>query len=138
MEQPIAGEITTDRYGRSVPKHAHGTENLGEVHCVFRRILQAATELFERIVNPDLLVRRMYLTATHAVRESEAPEKDAFEQLDLFTDYQALDAKKEEEKQNGRKRSAGRSDAGYKEEIREERDPAGDESGGRSYRKRPQ
>lgn len=94
------GEITTDRYGRSVPKHAHGTENLGEYTASSRRILQAATELFERIVNPDLLVRRMYLTATHAVRESEAPEKDAFEQLDLFTDYQALDAKKEEEKQS--------------------------------------
>lgn len=97
------GEITTDRYGRSVPKHAHGTENLGEYTASSRRILQAATELFERIVNPDLLVRRMYLTATHAVRESEAPEKDAFEQLDLFTDYQALDAKKEEEKQSREK-----------------------------------
>ena len=92
------GEISTDRYGRSVPKHAHGTENLGEYTASSRKILRAATELFARIVNPDLLVRRMYLTASHVVGEAEAPEKDAYEQLDLFTDYRALSEQREEEK----------------------------------------
>lgn len=97
-EKGYQGEISMDRYGRSVPKHAHGTENLGEYTASSRTILKAATELFERIVNQDLLVRRMYLTASHAVGEAEAPEKNAFEQLDLFTDYQALSAEREEEK----------------------------------------
>ena len=64
------------------------------------RLPQTATDVPSQ---STLTERKISATATHAVRESEAPEKDAFEQLDLFTDYQALDAKKEEEKQSREK-----------------------------------
>ncbi len=47
------GEISTDRYGRSIPKHAHGTENLKHYTSSTKSLMAAATELFERIVNPD-------------------------------------------------------------------------------------
>lgn len=93
------GETASDRYGRAVPKHAHGTENLPRYTSSTKRILQAATELFDRIVDPDLMVRRLYLTASRVADESEAAEKESYEQLDLFTDYKAAEKEKEQENQ---------------------------------------
>jgi len=90
------GEITTDRYGRAVPKHAHGTANLEEYTASTKRIVSASLELFDRIIDRDLLVRRFYLTATRVADEGSAPDKKAFEQIDLFTDYAA---KREQEAQ---------------------------------------
>ena len=66
------GEVVTDRYGRRIPRHAHGTANLDSYTSSASALLKAATELFERIVDPKLLVRRMYLTATHVIREADA------------------------------------------------------------------
>ncbi len=95
------GPVTTDHYGRSVPKSAHGTVNLGRQTSSAKLILNSVTELFERIVDRNLLVRRVNITANHVVDESTVHMKDSknsVEQLDLFTDYAALQAKKEEEK----------------------------------------
>ncbi len=94
LERPeigYTGEVTTDRYGRSVPKHAHGTENLERYTSSSKRLVDAATALYQRVVNPQLLVRRMYLTATHVLDAQDAPDPAALEQLDLFTDYQAVE-----------------------------------------------
>ena len=88
------GEVTTDRYGRAIPKHAHGTENLEVYTSSTRRIVTAALELFDRIIDRDLLVRRFYLTAARVADESSAPDKKAFEQLDIFTDYAAAQEQK--------------------------------------------
>ncbi|MCC8162805.1 MAG: DNA methylase [Lachnospiraceae bacterium] len=91
------GEITTDHYGRKVPKQAHGSINLGSQTASTRLITKAAMELFDRIVDHSLLVRRMYVVANHVVSENDlkAPEP---EQLDLFTDYAALEQQREEER----------------------------------------
>ena len=91
------GEVKTDRYGRAVPKHAHGTANLEEFTASTRRITAAALELFDRIIDRGLLVRRFYLTAARVVDEASAPDKKAFEQLDLFTDYAATQEQKAQE-----------------------------------------
>ena len=91
------GEISTDRYGRSIPKHAHGTENLKHYTSSTKLLMAAATELFERIINPDLLVRRLYLTATHVIDESLVPEEEHFEQMELFTDYDAIERRREKD-----------------------------------------
>ena len=91
------GEVTTDGYGRAVPKAAHGSINLGRQTSSTKLILDAATELFERIVDKNLLVRRVNITANHVVDEASVQKADSFEQLDLFTDYAAVQAKKEEE-----------------------------------------
>ena len=91
------GEIVTDRYGRKIPKHAHGTVNLDRKTSSTMLILDAVMDLYDRIIDHNLLVRRIYVTACHVTEESAAPEQPAFEQLNLFTDYQALEQKKQEE-----------------------------------------
>lgn len=84
------GPITTDAYGRSVPKHAHGTVNLGEYTSSTKIILAAVIELYDRIVDPALLVRRLNVTANHVLDESAIPRSDAPEQMDLFTDHEKI------------------------------------------------
>ena len=91
------GEVTTDWYGRRVPKHAHGTANLDRQTSSSRLITKAVVELYDRIVNPDLLIRRLNLTTNFVVAESEANKNTQPQQLDLFTDYEALKKKEEEE-----------------------------------------
>ena len=91
------GPVTTDYYGRQVPKHAHGTANLDRQTSSSSIIMKAVAELYDRIVHPDLLIRRLNLTTNHVVPES-AVKKDATpQQLDLFTDYEELERKKKEE-----------------------------------------
>ena len=93
------GEITTDHYGRKIPKHAHGTANLDRQTSSTKLIMDAVMELYDRIVNPDLLVRRINLTACKVVDESEAKQYSGTgEQLDIFTDYAELERKRSEEK----------------------------------------
>ena len=91
------GVVTTDRYGRKVPKHAHGTANLPEYTSSTRMIMKSVEDLYDRIINPDLLVRRIYVVASRVITEGEAKEKEVFEQMDLFTDYEALKKEKEQE-----------------------------------------
>ena len=92
------GEVTTDHYGRKIPKHAHGTANLDRQTSSTKLIMDAVMELYDRIVNPDLLVRRINLTACKVVDESDAVTYGTGEQLDIFTDYAELERKRSEEK----------------------------------------
>lgn len=92
------GEVKADRYGREVPKHAHGTENLEHLTSSARRITTAALTLFRRIVNPQLLVRRLTITATHVVREQSQASSPQLQQLDLFCDYEALQRKQQQQR----------------------------------------
>lgn len=93
------GDVTVDRYGRAVPKHAHGTANLENYTSSTKQIITAIMDLFDRIINKELLIRRVYLTANRVMDESAAPDKQAVEQLDLFTDYDALHQRQAEEKE---------------------------------------
>ncbi|MBQ4352962.1 MAG: DNA methylase [Prevotella sp.] len=92
------GEVTKDYYGRMVPKHAHGTVNLKQQTSSSRLIMQAVEELYDSIVNPDLLVRRLNITAANVVSEEMVKNKKEPEQLDIFTDYEALNRQREEER----------------------------------------
>lgn len=93
------GEITTDRYGRQVPKHAQGTARLGKFTSSTRLVLEKTMELFDRIVDPKLLARRINIAANHVVPADRVKDTPVFEQMDLFTDYKQLeeDRKKEEQ-----------------------------------------
>ena len=91
------GAVTVDRYGRKVPKHAHGTTNLKKQTSSTRLITEAVLELYDRIADKSLLIRRINITANKLVDESAVSKKEEFEQLDLFTDYQARE--KEEAKE---------------------------------------
>jgi DNA polymerase V len=97
IKKSYHGAITTDHYGRAVPKSAHGSVNLGRQTSSTKLILDAVTELFERIIDKNLLIRRVNITANHVVDEATVQKTDNFEQLDLFTDYGAAQAKKEDE-----------------------------------------
>ena len=92
------GEVTKDYYGRMVPKHAHGTVNLKQQTSSSRLIMQAVEGLYDSIVNPDLLVRRLNITAANVVSEEMVKNKKVPEQLDIFTDYEALNRQREEER----------------------------------------
>ena len=91
------GPVTTDYYGRQAPKHAHGTANLDRMTSSSKLITEAVMDLFDRIVNPDLLVRRINISTNNIVEESKANEHNQPIQLDLFTDYEELKRQKEEE-----------------------------------------
>ena len=92
------GPVTTDYYGRKAPKHAHGTANLERMTSSSRLITEAVMALYDRIVNPDLLVRRINITTNNVIEESKASEHNMPIQLDLFTDYEELERKNNEEK----------------------------------------
>ena len=94
------GEVVTDRYGRKIPKHAHGTANLKEKTSSISIIMDAVMELYDRIMDPELLTRRMSVVAANVVDESEAEAQktETYEQLSLFTDIKAEEERKKEEK----------------------------------------
>ena len=92
------GEVTTDRYGRKVPKHAHGTTNLEKQTSSAKVIVKAILELYDRIINKKFLIRRITLGANHIVDEASVVQKPVFEQLDLFTDYNARKEQQETER----------------------------------------
>ena len=100
------GEITIDRYGRKIPKHAHGTINLDHKTASTKILSEAVVELYERIINPDLLTRRLNITANNLESEVEAKGKIEYEQIDLFTDYNKKEKQKEKEKSEKKMQSA--------------------------------
>ena len=87
------GEITENRYGKEMPKPAHGTENLSEPTSSGKLIVEAALSIYDRTVDPRLLVRRIYLSVNHVMSEDHA-QKPVYEQMNLFTDYAGLEKEK--------------------------------------------
>ena len=86
ISQKYSGPITTDHYGRKIPKHAQGTANLGRQTSSTRLITEAVMDLYDRIINPDLLVRRLNIVATRIVPEADIPRDEELWQMDLFAD----------------------------------------------------
>lgn len=77
------GEYSIDQYGRKIPKHAHGTINLDSYTSSTNVIVRAVLDLFNRIVDVNLLVRRINMSANHVIAENEA-KQDRYEQINLF------------------------------------------------------
>jgi len=92
------GEIVKDGYGRQIPKHAHGTTRMDGHTSSTKKIMTAVSELYDRIVNKDLLIRRLTVVANNVLPEADASKTNSgFEQLDLFTDYSALEEQRKKE-----------------------------------------
>ncbi|MCM1519652.1 MAG: DNA methylase [Lachnoclostridium sp.] len=91
------GPVSVDHYGRQVPYHAHGTANLGRYTSSSMIITEHIVELFKKIVNHDLTVRRLTLSVNRLLPEDHAPQPEEELQLDLFTDYEALAREREAE-----------------------------------------
>ena len=90
------GKINRDYYGRLVPEHAHGSENLEEFTSLSSRIIEAALNIYDSQVNESLLIRRINIVANHVIDELNAAIKkeDTYEQLSLFVDYEKRDKEK--------------------------------------------
>lgn len=93
------GKISTDFYGRQVPVHAHGTVNFEYPTSSGKQITDKVAELFDRIVNPDLLVRRLTLSINHLLSEDSLKARRRVIQADLFTDFDEIRLRQEEEKE---------------------------------------
>ena len=91
------GDLHTDHYGRQVPKPTHGSASLPSPSSSSKLIIETVTTLFDRIVNPDLLIRYLNLTTNHVIDESLASRQQPPQQLDLFTDYEALEQQRQAE-----------------------------------------
>lgn len=104
------GPVTTDAYGRRAPKNAHGTENLARPMSSTKRLTDAAMALYDRLADPILTIRRIYIAANHLTPENAPQETPAFEQLDLLTDYQAeADKRRAEDEALAREREVQRA-----------------------------
>ncbi len=90
ISEYYTGDITIDRYGRKVPKHAHGTANLDEPTSSTRLITKAMLDLYDRIIDKNLLVRRVNIAACKVVGEDTLKDLTKVEQMDLFTDYEEV------------------------------------------------
>ncbi len=91
------GEITLDHYGRKIPKHAHGTINLDHKTSSTKLIMDAVESLYDRIINPKLLTRRINIIANKIIPAEDIKEND-FEQINLFVDYNEVSKNKKKEK----------------------------------------
>ncbi|MDO4746649.1 MAG: nucleotidyltransferase, partial [Bacillota bacterium] len=87
------GPVAVDHYGRKVPKHAHGTGNIDHYTSSTRLIMDAVLGVYDRVVHKDLLIRRVNIAVCNLIPENEIPE-DKPVQMDMFTDYDALEQEK--------------------------------------------
>lgn len=97
------GEIKNDRYGRKIPKHAHGTANLESYTSSAKLISDAVLKLYDEIVDRQLTVRRITIAACNLISEKDVGNKPQYEQIDLFTDYDALTEKREKQEKELKK-----------------------------------
>ena len=95
--EEYSGTIEIDRYGREIPKHARGTANMGKHTSSTRLVTEKTLELFDRITDPKLLVRRLNITANHIVAEGEVVKDSAPQQLSLFDDPNELEIRQAQE-----------------------------------------
>lgn len=96
LTKSYSGAVETDRYGRKIPKTAHSSENIGRYTSSTKLICETAMKLFDRIVDKNLLVRRMYIVANHIITEKDAEKESEYVQLDLFTDTKKQEAEENE------------------------------------------
>ena len=96
--RPYLGEVTVDYYGRAIPKHAHGSVNFPLHTSSTEEIMEGVLKLYDRIINPNLLIRRVNISVNNLIRESERCDDIENEQMDLFTDYDKKDREKKAKK----------------------------------------
>lgn len=85
LSHTYQGEISTDMYGRKIPKHGHGTISLKFPTSSTKLISDAVIQLYERIINKNLLIRRVNISFNHLIDRKEIENQEFYEQLDLFT-----------------------------------------------------
>ncbi len=97
ISRRYTGDITSDHYGRKIPKHAHGTIKIDHYTSSTRIITETAMKLYRRIMDRNLTSRRIYIVANHVISEKNIPEEQ-YEQLDFFIDHEEVEKQREQEK----------------------------------------
>lgn len=92
------GEIVLDHYGRKIPKHAHGTARMEIKTSSTKLIMKRVLELYDRIINKDLLIRRINISANNLIREENAKDEKIVEQFNLFSDASKIDKERQKQK----------------------------------------
>ena len=100
------GTITIDAYGRKIPKHSHGTENISEYTCSTSNIINAGLNLFDRIADKKLLIRKLNITANRLIDEDKLEKKETPKQLNFFMDYEEEQQLENEKKERIKKERA--------------------------------
>lgn len=93
IKKGYKGEITVDGYGRKIPKHAHGTSNINRLTSSSKLVVNAAMDVFYRIADRSLSVRKVSICANHITDENKTEPANV--QLDLFTDYSKIKAEED-------------------------------------------
>lgn len=93
------GEIVTDRYGRSVPKPAHGTLRLKRKTSSTKLITEGFLKLYDVIINKKMLIKKINMYVANLSSELEIKETHEIKQFDLFTDYEEIERKEKAEKE---------------------------------------
>ncbi len=91
VTEDYSGEVAEDPYGRRMPKQAHGTENMALPGSGMKQIMDAMLRLYDRIIDPMLLIRRMYVSANHVVPAGSVKER-ASGQMSLFPEHDEVPA----------------------------------------------
>ena len=99
QEGDYEGAVSLDRYGRRVPRHGHGTIHLERPVSSSRKMMEAALTLYERVVDRNLLVRRLTLAADGIIPEEQAADEGEWEQMELFGDWEARQQERRREDQ---------------------------------------
>ena len=89
------GDVIFEHYGRAVPKYAHGSANIDHYTSSSLLLCEAILQIFDRVVDPNLLIRRVNIVAENVILKRDVPEDDP-EQLDFFTDYAAAEREREQ------------------------------------------
>ena len=93
------GEFTTDYYGRKIPKHAHKTIHLGMSTLSSLLMIDKVLDVYDKIVDKRLYIRRIHISANHVLDESLVANQEVIEQMDLFVDYDALEKQRKRQKE---------------------------------------
>ena len=102
--RPYTGRVAADYYGRPAPRYAHGTQGLERYTNSARKLTAAASALYERITDPELVIRRVSIAVCGLIAEEEIPP-DKPEQLSFFEDYtEQENRRREEERQDDKER----------------------------------
>ena len=108
--QVYTGKVSRDGYGRIIPYHAHGTGNIDHWTSSTKDIAECMMRLYDRIINPDLLIRRINICACNLIYENMIPQDDSPVQLELFVDYEEVERQKaEKQRKEERERALQRA-----------------------------
>lgn len=89
------GRITTDKYGRKIPYHAHGTNSFEYYTSSTKELINFTEGLYKKVVNDSLLIRKINMSVNNLINENEVKSQIRIKQLDLFSENKKVNKEDE-------------------------------------------